>query len=98
MTGTALPARQALKLPVQTTVSWAVFDAAWHLATYPDARVELGETGDAAALRFYLEHDQTRGHSPNVRFDESWHLRAHPGAAAAAVRDADNWAGGMGAN
>ena len=85
-------ARQALKLPVQTTVSWAVFDAAWHLATYPDARVELGDTDDAAVLQFYLEHGQARGHSPNIWFDEAWHLKAHPGAARGGAR----WPCGIG--
>jgi Glycosyl transferase family 2 len=86
MPETALSVRQMMKLPGQTTVSWAVFDATWYLATYPDARFELGDTDDAAALRFYLEHGQARGHSPNIWFDEPWHLKAHPGAAAA-VRD-----------
>ena len=47
-----------LKLPGQTTVSWAVFDAEWYLATYPDARAELGDADDAAVLQFYLEHGQ----------------------------------------
>jgi hypothetical protein len=54
MPETALSVRQMMKLPGQTTVSWAVFDATWYLATYPDARFELGDTDDAAALRFYL--------------------------------------------
>src|SRR5271169_428619 len=86
MPETALPAREMLKLPGQTTVAWAVFDAAWYLATYSDARAELGDADDAAALRFYLEHGQQRGHSPSISFDEAWHLKTHPGAAAA-MRD-----------
>ncbi len=86
MPETALPAREMLKLPGQTTIAWAVFDATWYLATYPDVRAELSGIDDAAVLRFYLEHGQSRGHSPNIWFDEAWHLTAHPGAAAA-VRD-----------
>src|SRR5271166_844990 len=86
MPETALPAREMLKLPGQTAVAWAVFDAAWYLAAYSDARAELGDADDAAALRFYLEHGQQRGHSPSISFDEAWHLKTHPGAAAA-VRD-----------
>jgi O-antigen biosynthesis protein len=86
MSETALPAREMLKLPGQTTAAWAVFDAAWYLAAYPDARADLGDADDAAVWRFYLEHGQQRGHSPNVWFDEAWHLKAHPGAATA-VRD-----------
>ncbi len=86
MPETALPAREMLKLPEQTSVAWAVFDAEWYRAAYPDACSELGDADDAAVLRFYLEHGQRRGHSPNIWFDEAWHTKAHPGAAAA-VRD-----------
>src|SRR4029077_3391009 len=48
-----------------------------------------GEAGDADAatvLAYYLEHGQQRGHSPNIYFDEAWHLANHAGAAVA-VRD-----------
>jgi O-antigen biosynthesis protein len=75
-----------LKLPGETTIAWAVFDAPWYLAAHPDARSELGDADAAAVLRFYLEHGQRRGHSPNIWFDEAWHLKMHPGPAAA-VRD-----------
>ena len=66
MPETALPAREMLKLPGQTTVAWAAFDAAWYLAAYSDARAELGDADDAAVLQFYLEHGQQRGHSPSI--------------------------------
>lgn len=76
-----------LKPPGQTSVAWAVFDAAWYLARYPDVREELGEEfDDAAVLRFYLDYGQARAHSPNLWFDEPWHMKQHLGAAAA-VRD-----------
>jgi GT2 family glycosyltransferase len=83
MPASALPAREMLKLPGQTTIAWAVFEPEWYLAAYPDSRNELGVADDAAVLRFYLEHGQRRGHSPNIWFDEGWHIRVHPGAAAA---------------
>jgi O-antigen biosynthesis protein len=86
MPPTALPARETLKLPGQTTIAWAVFDAAWYRAAHPELQGELGDADDATVLQFYLEHGQRRGHSPNIWFDEAWHLRAHAGAAAA-VRD-----------
>jgi GT2 family glycosyltransferase len=72
-----------LKLPGQTTIAWAVFDAAWYLTIYADVRCELGGADDAAVLQFYLSHGQRRGHSPNIWFDEAWHLRRHPGVASA---------------
>src|SRR5271165_5640198 len=86
MPETALPAREMLKLPGQTTVAWAVFDPAWYLDAYSDARAELGGADDATVLRFYLEHGQQLGHSPSIWFNEAWHLNTHPGAVAA-VRD-----------
>jgi hypothetical protein len=86
MPETALPAREMLKLPGETTIAWAVFDAAWYLAAHPDTQTELGGADAAAVLRFYLEHGQRRGHSPNIWFDEAWHLKTYPGPAAA-IRD-----------
>ena len=83
MPASALPAREMLKLPGQTAIAWAVFEPEWYLATYADARSELGAADDAAVLRFYLEHGQRRGHSPNIWFYEGWHIKLHPGAAAA---------------
>ena len=72
-----------LQLPGQATVAWAVFDAHWYQATYPDTR-ELGDP--AAVLQFYLEKGQQRGDSPNFWFEEQWHLANYP-LVSAAVRE-----------
>ncbi len=75
------PARETLKPAGETTIAWAVFDARWYLASYPQVRDEIGDADDAAALAFYLEKGQQQGHSPNLWFDEIWHMRRYPGAA-----------------
>ncbi len=46
---------------------------------YPDARGELEGADDAAVLQYYFSHGQKQGHSPNIWFDEQWHLQRHPG-------------------
>jgi GT2 family glycosyltransferase len=79
-----LPVGEMLKLPGQTTVAWAVFDPQWYRAAHPDASAALDGVDDCAVLRFYLEHGQRRGHSPNIWFDEGWHLKAY---ATAEVRE-----------
>ena len=76
-------ARDTLQLPGQTTIAWAVFDPVWYLAVYADARRELDGADDAAVLQFYLSQGQLRRHSPNIWFDETWHLQRYPGSAAA---------------
>lgn len=76
------PARQVLSLPGQTTVAWAVFDAAHYAAACPDAPA----ADPAAALRHYLDHGQQAGLSPNRWCDEAWMRAAHP-ALAGALRD-----------
>lgn len=86
MPSIALPARKMLMLPGETATAWAVFDADWYLATYPEVRAELGDADAAALLTFYLDHGQKSGHSPNLYFDEAWHIKRYPGAASA-VRD-----------
>ncbi len=86
MPDSALRAREMLKLPGQTTVPGRCSMRGGISPPIPMRAVELGDTDDAAVLQFYLEHGQARGHSPNIWFDEAWHLKAHPGAAAA-VRD-----------
>jgi O-antigen biosynthesis protein len=83
MASIAPTARATLKLPGQTNTAWAVFDAAWYLATYPDVRAEIGNTDDATVLAIYLDRGQNHGHSPNIYFDEAWYLNSYPGAAAA---------------
>src|ERR1700722_4089705 len=86
MASIAPTARATLKLPGQTNTPWAVFDAACYLATYPDVRAEIGNTDDATVLAIYLDRGQNHGHSPNIYFDEAWHLNSYP-VAAAAVRE-----------
>jgi O-antigen biosynthesis protein len=72
---TVKTASEMLRLPGQTTVAWAVFDAQWYQETYPDTR-DL--SSPASVLQFYLENGQQRGDSPNIWFDERWHLANHP--------------------
>lgn len=79
MPPTAKPASEMLQLPGQTTVAWAVFDTLWYQTSYPDARVL---TDAVEILQFYLEHGQRRGDSPNIWFDERWHVANYPDAAA----------------
>ncbi len=83
MTSAGQSARDTLRLRGQTTIAWAVFDPAWYLATYADTCGELDGADDTAALQFYLSQGQQRGHSPNLWFDEAWHMQRYPGAAAA---------------
>jgi GT2 family glycosyltransferase len=75
-----------LQPPGETAIAWAVFDAAWYLARYPDVRSAIGDAGDSGVLSFYLEQGQKLGHSPNIWFDETWYVRQYADAATA-VRD-----------
>ncbi|MEJ0018545.1 MAG: glycosyltransferase [Acetobacteraceae bacterium] len=87
MPDAVLPAHELLKPAGEALAAWAVFDPAWYLAAYPDARADLGETApQAAVLEFYLEHGQRRGHSPSVWFDEAWYRDMYPDVVDA-VRD-----------
>lgn len=72
-----------LHLPGSTAIAWAIFDPDWYLATYPAARQAAADHSPAAVLRFYIEHGQMLGHSPNRYFDEAWHLRRYPRVAEA---------------
>ena len=74
-----LPVREALRLPGQTLVAWAVFDASWYRAAWRDAVDPLEDQSDEALLAYYLERGQQQGHSPNRFFDEEWHLRSYRG-------------------
>ncbi|HUB47292.1 MAG TPA: glycosyltransferase [Acetobacteraceae bacterium] len=80
------PARDVLKLPGETEIAWAIFDAPWYLQSYPEALESLQDQHPATLLAWYLDHGQQRGHNPNIFFDESWHRRAYP-AIDAMVRD-----------
>jgi GT2 family glycosyltransferase len=71
-----LPARLVLRLPGAPWIAWAVFDADWYRATYPEHAAALTDLD--AALRFYFDHGQRLGHSPNAHFDETWHRAAFP--------------------
>lgn len=57
--------------------AWAVFDAAWYLNRYPDARAACAG-GEAAALAFYLKTGVLSGHSPSPLFDEVYYLTQNP--------------------
>ncbi|HVB68898.1 MAG TPA: glycosyltransferase family 4 protein [Acetobacteraceae bacterium] len=74
------PARRVLGLPGQTSVAWAVFDAAHYTSLCaslgPDAPAE-----PAAALCHYFDHGQAAGLTPNRWFDEA--------GARAAIRDGE---------
>ncbi len=83
---TAKPAGEMLQPPGQTAIAWAVFDAAWYLARYPDVRAAIGDAEGSEVLCFYLERGQKLGHSPNIWFDETWYMRQNADAAVA-VRD-----------
>ena len=76
-----LPVREALRLPGEIAIQWAIFDASWYRATYPDATAPLADRSDQGLLAFYLELGQRLGHSPNRTFHEAWHRRAYPGIA-----------------
>jgi O-antigen biosynthesis protein len=82
MAPTALPGREMLKLPGQTSIIWAVFDPRRYRSSDPEADRQLAQTGDAAALRHYIEHGQASAHSPNIYFDEAWYRKRYPGVAA----------------
>ncbi len=73
-----LPAHEVLKLPGQTVTPWAVFDWQWYLRTYPDVTTIVQDDDPTAILNYYLDHGQTRGHSPNRLFDEQWHRASYP--------------------
>ena len=78
-----MPARDALRLPGETTISWAIFDPLWYRLAYPEATAQLPDMPDRALLDYYLEIGQRLGHSPNRYFNEAWHRRAYPGIAKA---------------
>jgi len=78
-----LPVSERLRLPGETAVAWAVFDADWYLAAYPEVADRLTDRSPAAALAWYLEHGQGLGHSPNILFDETWYRQTYPDAASA---------------
>jgi GT2 family glycosyltransferase len=73
-------ARLARERPDWRHPGWAVFDAAWYLARYPEAEVYCqGDVG--AALGYYLELGVQLGHSPSPLFDEAFYLAENPDVA-----------------
>jgi GT2 family glycosyltransferase len=78
-----LPAHAVLKLPRQTSIAWAVFDAAWYVFAYAEVAAWLAGASPDLVLQFYLDRGQRLGHSPNMLFDEMWHRRTYPSVAAA---------------
>jgi O-antigen biosynthesis protein len=74
-------ARDALKLPGETVVPWAVFDWQWYLQTYPEVVAIVGDDDPLAVLEYYVGLGQKQGHSPNRMFDEQWHRLVYPAIA-----------------
>jgi hypothetical protein len=75
------PARELLRPGSGIDAAWAVFDMAWYLGTYPEARAACGEAPEAA-LDYYLDAGCRLGHSPSPLFDEAFYLAANPDIAA----------------
>jgi GT2 family glycosyltransferase len=57
-----------------------LFDAAWYLATYPDA---ASSSGDPAV--HYLRKGAARGYNPGPDFDGEWYLQHYPDVVRLAV-------------
>ena len=77
--------QDVLRLSDFNTIGWAAFDSEWYLATYPSVRPNVDESCPTAILQFYIEEGQALGHSPNIFFDEAWHLRRYPRVAEAVL-------------
>ncbi|HEX7390581.1 MAG TPA: glycosyltransferase [Acidiphilium sp.] len=75
------PAAELLRRETEINAAWAVFDAGWYLAAYPDARDACGGDPDRA-LDYYLETGYQFGHNPNSLFDERFYLGRNPDIAA----------------
>ena len=85
MLASRLCLRNILGLEGSNNIGWAAFDPDWYLATYPSVRPSVDEDCPAAVLQFYIEEGQALGHSPNIYFDEAWHLRRYPRVAEAVL-------------
>lgn len=88
-----LPAQKLLHPACPVKPAWAVFDAAWYLATYPDARAVCAGQPRDAALVYYLRVGARLGHSPSPLFDELFYLARNPDIAA--LIRAGNYASGF---
>lgn len=72
-----LTAHEMLEPASPAKPAWAVFDAAWYLARYPDARSACAEDHGAARV-YYLKTGVLSGHSPSPLFDEVFYLTQNP--------------------
>jgi len=76
------PAVELLSPGCPIKPAWAVFDPAWYLRRYTDARVLCAGQPSAAALLYYLRVGARLGHSPSPFFDELFYLTSNPDIAA----------------
>ena len=76
------PAREILHPACPVKPGWGLFDAAWYLHHYADARVVCAGKGAEAALQYYLRVGARLGHSPSPLFDEAFYLARYPDIAA----------------
>ncbi len=73
-----LPAHQLLHPACTIKPAWAVFDEAWYLRRYADARAVCAGKPAPAALVYYLQVGARLGHSPSALFDEIYYLDRNP--------------------
>jgi glycosyltransferase involved in cell wall biosynthesis len=78
-----LPVREALRLPGETQIAWAVFDMEWYRTTYSGTLSSLPAQTPRSLLAYYLREGQRLGHSPNRYFHEAWHRQTYKGIAGA---------------
>ncbi|MCF3947282.1 glycosyltransferase [Acidiphilium iwatense] len=72
---------ELLRGETEIDAAWAVFDAEWYLATYPEADHCCG-SDPGLALDYYLRFGCRLGHSPSPLFDELFYLNRNPDVAA----------------
>ncbi len=69
-----LPAAALLDPSCPIRPTWAVFDRAWYLRRYAEARHACAGRPPDAALAYYLAIGAALGHSPSPLFDEVFYL------------------------
>ena len=72
------PAHELLNPACAIKPAWAVFDPAWYLRRYADARAICAGKPPEAALLYYLRVGARLGHSPSALFDEQFYLARNP--------------------
>ena len=94
------PAHELLNPACAIKPAWAVFDPAWYLWRYADARAICAGKPPEAALLYYLRVGARLGHSPSALFDEQFYLARNPDIAelvrAAIIRRASIISASMG--